>query len=192
MISASAIGYYGDCGEELLKEQSDSGKGFLPEVCREWEAATRAASDAGIRVVHIRIGLVLSRNGGAVQPMLLPFKLGLGGKIGSGRQWWSWIAIEDLVGAVHHIMKNESLQGAVNMVSPEPTRNVVFTKLLANALSRPAIFSMPAFVARLALGGMADEAILASQRVKPAKLVASGYVFQQPDLKRVLEKLIQR
>ncbi|MCU1298462.1 MAG: hypothetical protein JWO91_2740 [Acidobacteriaceae bacterium] len=192
LVSASAIGYYGDRGEEILNEQSASSTGFLPEVCREWEAATRAASDAGIRVVHIRIGLVLSRNGGALQQMLLPFKLGLGGKIGGGRQWWSWIDIEDLVGAVRHIMKNDSLQGAVNMVSPEPTRNLVFTKLLAAVLSRPAVLPMPAFIARLALGEMADQAILASQRVEPSRLNATGYTFQQPDLKRSLERLIMK
>jgi uncharacterized protein (TIGR01777 family) len=188
LISASAIGYYGDRGEEILNEESTPGKGFLPQVCCEWEAATHAASDAGIRVVHIRIGVVLSSSGGALQPMLLPFKLGLGGRIGSGRQWLSWIDIDDLVGAVHHVLKNDSLHGAVNMVSPEPARNIAFTKLLASVLSRPAIFVMPAFVARLALGEMADEALLASQRVEPAKLVASGYVFRQPDLKRTLEK----
>jgi uncharacterized protein (TIGR01777 family) len=122
--------------------------------------------------------------------MLLPFKLGLGGRIGSGRQWLSWIEIDDLVGAVHHVLKNDSLHGAVNMVSPEPARNFVFTKLLASVLSRPAIFAMPAFVARLALGEMADEALLASQRVEPAKLLASGYVFQQTDLKRTLEQIL--
>jgi uncharacterized protein (TIGR01777 family) len=189
LISASAIGYYGDRGEEILNEESTSGKGFLPQVCCEWEAATHAASDAGIRVAHIRIGVVLSSRGGALQPMLLPFKLGLGGRIGSGRQWLSWIAIDDLVGAVHHVLKTDSLHSAVNMVSPEPARNLAFTKLLASVLSRPAIFVMPAFVARLALGEMADEALLASQRVEPAKLVASGYVFQQPGLKRTLEKI---
>jgi hypothetical protein len=191
LISASAIGYYGDRGEEILNEESTSGKGFLPRVCHEWEAATQAASDAGIRVAHIRIGVVLSSKGGALQPMLLPFKLGLGGRIASGRQWMSWIDIHDLVGAVHHVLKTDSLHGAVNMVSPEPARNLAFTKLLAGVLSRPAIFAMPAFVARLALGEMADEALLASQRVEPAKLFASGYVFQQPDLKQSLEKLIK-
>jgi uncharacterized protein (TIGR01777 family) len=191
LISASAIGYYGDRDEEILNEESTPGKGFLPQVCREWEAATHAASDAGIRVAHIRIGVVLSSRGGALQPMLLPFKFGLGGRIGSGRQWLSWIDIDDLVGAIHHLLKNESLHGAVNLVSPEPARNVAFTKLLASVLSRPAIFAMPAFVARLALGEMADEALLASQRVEPAKLVASGYVFRQPDLKRTLEKILK-
>jgi hypothetical protein len=191
LISASAIGYYGDRGEEILNEESTSGKGFLPRVCHEWEAATQAASDAGIRVAHIRIGVVLSSKGGALQPMLLPFKLGLGGRIGSGRQWLSWIDIDDLVGAVHHVLKTDSLHGAVNMVSPEPARNLAFTKLLAGVLSRPAIFAMPAFVAQLAFGEMADETLLASQRVEPAKLLASGYVFQQPDLKQSLEKLIK-
>jgi uncharacterized protein (TIGR01777 family) len=123
--------------------------------------------------------------------MLLPFKLGLGGRIGSGRQWLSWIDIDDLVGAVHHVLKTDLLRGAVNMVSPEPVRNLAFIKLLADVLSRPAIFAMPAFVARLALGEMADEALLASQRVEPTKLVASGYVFQQPDLKGKLEQILK-
>jgi hypothetical protein len=191
LISASAIGYYGDRGEEILTEESASGSGFLSQVCCEWEAATQAAVKVGIRVVHIRIGLVLSPNGGALQPMLLPFKLGLGGKIGSGHQWWGWIDIDDLVGAVIYILENDSLHGAVNLVSPEPARNAVFTKLLASVLSRPAIFSMPAFVARLALGEMADEAVLASQRVEPAKLLGSGYSFQQPDLKRSLERIVK-
>ncbi|HZR57109.1 MAG TPA: TIGR01777 family oxidoreductase [Terriglobales bacterium] len=192
LISASAIGYYGDRGEEILREESASGTGFLSEVCREWEAATQAASGAGIRVVHIRIGLVLAPTGGALQPMLMPFKFGVGGKIGSGRQWWSWIHIDDLVGTIIHILENDSLHGAVNLVSPEPARNAVFTKLLASVLSRPAIFSMPAFIARLALGEMADEAVLASQRVEPAKLLARGYVFQRPDLKQSLEKIIKK
>ena len=190
LISASAIGYYGDRGEEILRENSPPGQGFLPEVCRQWEAATQAASEAGMRVVSIRIGLVLSPSGGALQAMLWPFRLGLGGKIGSGRQWWSWIDISDLVGAVHHILKDDSLQGAVNMVSPEPARNLAFTKLLAGVLSRPAIFPMPAFVARLALGEMAEEVLLASQRVEPTKLVTGGYGFQQPDLKLAFERIL--
>jgi uncharacterized protein (TIGR01777 family) len=192
LISGSAIGYYGDRGEEILGENSVSGKGFLPEVCREWEAATQPAADAAIRAVQIRIGVVLSPDGGALQKMLLPFRLGLGGNMGNGSQWWSWIHVQDLVGAVHHILKNDLLQGPVNVVSPRPVSNSDFTKTLAGVLSRPAIFSMPAFAARLAFGQMADELLLASQRVEPAKLVASGYPFQYSDLKKALQEILQR
>jgi uncharacterized protein (TIGR01777 family) len=191
LISASAIGYYGDRGEEILRETSPPGQGFLPQVCHQWESATHAASEAGTRVVSIRIGLVLSPSGGALQAMLGPFRWGLGGKIGSGRQWWSWIDISDLVGAVHHLLKDDSLQGAVNMVSPQPARNLAFTKLLAGVLSRPSIFAVPAFVARLALGEMAEEVLLASQRVEPAKLFTSGYEFQHPDLRLAFERILR-
>jgi uncharacterized protein (TIGR01777 family) len=192
LISGSAIGYYGDRGEEILGENSASGKGFLPEVCREWEAATQPATDAAIRTVQVRIGVVLSPDGGALQKMLLPFRLGLGGKMGNGSQWWSWIHVQDLVGAIHHILKNDLLQGPVNVVSPRPVSNSDFTKILAGVLSRPAIFPMPAFAARLAFGQMADELLLASQRVEPAKLVASGYPFQYSDLKKALQEILKR
>jgi uncharacterized protein (TIGR01777 family) len=192
LISGSAIGYYGDRGGEILGENSASGKGFLPEVCREWEAATQPATDAAIRTVQMRIGVVLSADGGALQKMLLPFRLGLGGNMGNGNQWWSWIHVQDLVGAVHHILKNDLLQGPVNVVSPRPVSNSDFTKILAGVLSRPAIFPMPAFAARLAFGQMADELLLASQRVEPAKLVASGYPFQYSDLKKALQEILQR
>ena len=192
LISGSAIGYYGDRGGEILAENSASGKGFLPEVCREWEAATQPATDAAIRTVQMRIGVVLSPDGGALQKMLLPFRLGLGGNMGNGSQWWSWIHVQDLVGAVHHILKNDLLQGPVNVVSPRPVSNSDFTKTLASVLSRPAIFPMPAFAARLAFGQMADELLLASQRVEPAKLVASGYPFQYSDLKKALQEILQR
>jgi uncharacterized protein len=189
-ISASAIGYYGDRGDEILREQSASGKGFLPEVCRQWEAATEPAADAGIRTVCLRIGIVLSAAGGALQKMLTPFRLGLGGNIGDGGQWWSWIHVQDLVGAIHHSLKSDLLQGAVNGVSPGPVTNAEFTRILARALSRPAIFPMPAFAARLAFGQMADELLLASQRVEPSALVASGYPFHYSDLRKALEDVL--
>jgi uncharacterized protein len=192
LISASAVGYYGDRGDEILREDSASGTGFLPEVCRQWEQATGPASAAGIRVVLIRIGLVLSPRGGALQQMLRPFRWGIGGKLGSGSQWWSWIDSSDLVGSVQHILGNHSLQGAVNLVSPQPVRNLSFTRLLAEALSRPAMFAIPASLARLALGEIADEALLASVRAEPARLLASGYIFQQPDLRRALEAILNR
>ena len=191
-ISASAIGYYGSRGDELLREDSTSGNDFLSEVCRQWEASTQPAAHAGIRTVSARIGLMLSAAGGALQKMLLPFRLGAGGRIGDGRQWWSWIALEDLVGAFHHIMKTDLLQGAVNIVAPKPVTNAEFTKALASVLHRPAIFPMPAFAARLAFGQMADELLLASQRVEPTRLVGSGYPFQYSDVKKALEAILRR
>ncbi len=192
LISASAVGYYGDRGEEVLREDSLPGSGFLAEVCREWEAAAKPAAAAGIRTVQIRIGLVLSQVGGALQKMLPPFRMGLGGNMGNGRQWWSWIDVQDIAGAIHYIMKTESLQGPVNFVAPRPVTNAEFTKTLAAVLSRPAIFPMPAFAARLAFGQMADELLLASQRVEPAKLLASGYKFKHPELTPALQDILKR
>jgi hypothetical protein len=192
LITASAVGYYGDRGDEILREDSPPGQGFLPEVCREWEAATQPAAAAGIRTAQVRIGLVLSPVGGALQKMLTPFKLGVGGNMGNGRQWWSWIDVEDLVGAIHHILKNDQLEGPVNVVAPTPVTNAEFTGTLASVLSRPGIFPMPAFVARLAFGQMADELLLASQRVEPGKLMASGYPYQHSDLRQALASILKR
>lgn len=191
-ISASAIGYYGNRGDQVLREDSASGNDFLSEVCRQWEAATQPAVGAGIRTVNLRIGVMLSAKGGALQKMLTPFRMGVGGRIGDGRQWWSWIAIDDLVGAVHHAIKADLLQGPVNAVAPKPVTNAEFTRVLAEVLHRPAIFPMPAFAARLAFGDMADELLLASQRVEPSKLVGSGYPFQHSELKPALERLLKR
>ncbi|HWX93473.1 MAG TPA: TIGR01777 family oxidoreductase [Terriglobales bacterium] len=191
LISASAVGYYGDRGGELLREESPSGAGFLPEVCREWEAANQPASQAGIRAVQIRIGVVLSPTGGALHKMLPPFRMGVGGNIGSGRQWMSWIHVQDLVGAVHHILKTDLLQGPVNMVAPRPVTNAEFTKTLGAVLSRPTIFPVPALAAKLAFGQMAEEILLGSQRVEPAKLIASGYPFQYTDLRKALEAVLK-
>jgi uncharacterized protein len=187
LLSASAVGYYGDRGDEILREESASGQGFLSEVCRAWEQATEAAEKAGLRVVRFRIGMVLSARGGALAKMLLPFKAGLGGAIGSGRQWMSWIAIDDLIGAIHHCLANASLRGAVNAVAPNPVTNREFTRALGRALGRPTLFPMPAFVARLAFGEMANELLLAGQRVEPVRLLASGYRFQFPALEGALE-----
>jgi len=191
-LSASAIGYYGNRGDELLQEESMPGSGFASEIARVWEAGTRPAVEAGIRTVSIRIGVVLSTAGGALPQMLTPFRLGLGGNMGSGRQWFSWIHIQDLVGAILHILNNDSLNGPVNGVSPNPVTNAEFSKTLAAALKRPAIFPMPAFAARLAFGEMADELLLASQRVEPAALVASGYQFQYPELRKALQNLLAK
>ena len=191
LVAGSAIGFYGDRGDEVLREESASGSGFLAEVCREWEAAAQPAAEAGIRTVNIRTGVVLSTTGGALEKMLLPFKLGLGGKIASGKQWWSWIDVQDMVGAIHHILKTDLLQGPVNLVAPRPVTNAEFTKALAAALHRPAIFPMPALAARLAFGQMADELLLASQRVEATKLVRSGYPFQYQDLGKSLVNLVK-
>lgn len=186
-ISSSAIGYYGDRGDEILKEESPAGTGFLPEVCREWEVATEAAAEAGIRTVQIRTGIVLSTAGGALAKMLTPFKLGLGGIVGSGLQWMSWIDVRDMVGAIQHIVKTDQLRGPVNLVAPTPVRNAEFTKTLASVLSRPAFFPMPAFVVKLVFGEMGETVLLGSQRVEPRQLVASGYPFQFRELQGSLK-----
>jgi uncharacterized protein len=192
-ISGSAIGFYGDRGDEVLREDSAPGLGFLSEVCREWEAASRPASEAGIRTANLRTGLVLSAEGGALAKMLTPFKLGLGGRLGSGRQWWSWIHVQDLVGAMHHILKSDLIEGAVNGVAPRPVTNDEFTKTLGSVLSRPTIFPVPEFALRLVLGrDAAKELLLASQRVEPARLVASGYPFQYTDLRKALQAILVR
>jgi uncharacterized protein (TIGR01777 family) len=173
-----------------LTEESESGDGFLAEVCREWEAATEPARRAGIRTVNLRFGIVLSRKGGALRQMLLPFRLGLGGRIGNGRQWWSWIHIDDAVSAVLHILRTASVEGAVNMVAPNPVTNAEFTKVLASVLRRPAILPIPAAVARLAFGELADEGILASTRVIPGKLLGSGFEFRYPEVRQALTELV--
>ena len=191
LVSGSAIGYYGDRGSEVLREESGPGTGFLPQVCRQWEAATDAATRKGVRVVHLRTGLVLSGKGGALGKMLLPFKMGLGGKIGSGDQYWSWISIDDLCAAIIHCIQAASLRGPVNMVSPSPVTNLEFTKALGRVLGRPTLFPMPAFAARIALGEMADALLLAGARVEPAKLLASRFVFRHTDLESALRQVLQ-
>ena len=190
LICASAIGFYGNRGDEVLTEASPAGKGFLPEVAREWEAASQIATDAGIRTVNLRLGLVLSPKGGALKKILTPFKLGLGGKIGSGQQWWSWIHVDDIVGALHHALQTDSLSGPVNFVAPNPARNLDFTQVLASVLRRYAFFHVPAFAARLVFGEMADELLLSSERVEPAKLRDSGYAFRFAELRLALEDLV--
>jgi uncharacterized protein (TIGR01777 family) len=190
-VSSSAIGFYGDRGNEVLNEQSAPGTGFLPDVCLEWEAATRTTVDAGIRTVQMRTGVVLSPTGGALGKMLTPFKMGVGGKIGNGRQWMSWIDVQDMVGAIHHILKSDLLQGPVNMVAPKPVTNTEFTKTLASVLSRPAIFPVPAFVVKLAFGEMGETVLLGSQRVEPTQLVMSGYPFRFSTLRASLENIVK-
>jgi uncharacterized protein (TIGR01777 family) len=187
-ICASATGIYGDRGDETLDEQSDSGGGFLAGVCREWEHATEPAVQAGIRTVNLRFAPILAREGGMLAKLLTPFKMGMGGKVGSGKQYISWIAIEDAVDAIKLALNNESFRGPVNIVSPNPVTNEVFTKALGHVLSRPTALAMPAFAVRLAFGEMADEMLLVSQRVIPKKLTDAGYEFQQPELEGALRK----
>jgi hypothetical protein len=190
-VCASAIGFYGNRGDELLSEQSPNGQGFLAEVCREWEEASQIAANAGIRTINVRIGLVLSPEGGALGKMLTPFKLGLGGRIGSGQQWSSWIHVDDIVGGIHHAIQTESLAGPVNLVAPNPVRNAEFTKVLASVLKRPAILPVPEFALRLAFGKQAaEEMLLASQRVQPGKLGSSSYKFRFSELRAALDNLI--
>ena len=189
-LSASAVGYYGDRGEETLTESSNPGDGFLSEVCTAWEKATAPARDAGIRTVNLRIGVVLSTKGGALKEMLAPMKLGLGGKMGNGRQYWSWITLEDLVGGIRFIIDNETLVGPVNAVSPSPVTNAEFTRLLARTIHRPAIFTVPEFALKLILGEMAQPLLLASARVLPAKLTSAGFAFQSSDLEPALHAVL--
>jgi len=188
-LSASAIGYYGNRGDELLTEESTSGTGFAAEMAREWEEASFPAAHAGIRTVQMRIGVVIARNGGALHRMLPAFRLGLGGKLGDGRQWMSWIDLQDVIGAIQHILRSDLLHGPVNLVAPRAITNEEFSKTLGGVLSRPAVFPVPAFAARLAFGEMADELLLAGQRVEPAKLISSGYPFRFLTLKQSLESL---
>ncbi|MGH9745861.1 MAG: TIGR01777 family oxidoreductase [Candidatus Acidiferrales bacterium] len=178
LLVASAIGYYGNCGDEILTESSANGTDFLALLCRDWEAEARRAATAGIRTVMLRFGIVLSGKGGALPKMLTPFKLGLGGRLGSGQQWMSWIGIEDVVGIIRYAIANEQISGPINLVAPAPVRNKEFTRLLARMLHRPAIFPAPAFMLRLALGEMADAMLLASERVQPEKLLSAGYSFR--------------
>jgi uncharacterized protein (TIGR01777 family) len=192
LMAASATGFYGDRGDEVLHEGSAPGTGFLAEVCREWESASDPVERAGVRVVHIRTGVVLSRHGGALGSMLLPFRLGLGGRLGNGRQWLSWIHVDDFVAAVQHVLRSDSARGPVNLVGPNPVPNSEFTAALGKALSRPTILSAPAFALRLAFGEMADEALLASQRVRPDRLLASGYEFRFPELGAALANILNQ
>lgn len=189
-LCASAIGFYGDRGDEVLREESPPGSLFLSQVCRDWEEAAAQAASSGMRVVRLRFGMILSAHGGALAKMLLPFRLGLGGKIGSGAQYMSWVSIEDTVGAIAHALNAESLRGPVNVVAPNPVSNLEFTKTLGKVLGRPTVFPMPAFAARLAFGQMADELLLASARVQPAKLASGGYHFKHPQLEGALRDLL--
>jgi len=182
LVNASAVGYYGDRGDEVLTESSAPGRDFLAGVCVDWERATTPAADAGVRVVLVRTGVVLSKDGGALAKMLPPFKLGMGGPMGSGEQWMSWIALEDHLHAVEHCLFVDRVRGAVNLVAPNPVRNSHFTTTLGRVLARPALIPVPAIALTLMYGEMARQTILASQRVLPDALAASGFDFRHPTL----------
>lgn len=187
LISASAVGYYGERGDESLVESSNAGEGFLAETAREWEAEARRAEDAGIRTVLLRTGLVLSKDGGALGTMALPFKMGVGGVIGSGKQWMSWISLDDHVRAIMFALENEDLRGAVNSVSPQPVTNEEFTKVMGEVLYRPTFIPLPEFAVSMLLGEMGDQLLLASTRAIPKRLEDNGFTFQHPTLKETLE-----
>lgn len=187
LVCASAIGYYGDRGDEWMDEESERGDGFLAEVVERWESAADPARDAGLRVVHLRFGVVLSEDGGALAKMLPPFRLGLGGRLGSGDQWMSWIHLDDSVGAVRHALAEDDLAGPVNAVSETPVPNRQFVKILGRVLGRPTIFPVPSVALKLALGEMGEELLLASTRVDGARLRDSGYDLRHPDLRGALE-----
>jgi len=192
LICASATGFYGDRGGEMLDEMSAPGTGFLPEVCQAWEAAADVARQRGIRVVHLRLGIVLARQGGALAKMLPAFRFGLGGRLGAGRQYWSWIALEDLLRAVELALQDDRLSGAVNAVSPEPVTNADFTRALARALRRPAVLPMPAFAVQWLFGEMGRDALLASARVRPVRLLESGFEFRFPQLDAVFKQALDQ
>lgn len=189
-LCASATGFYGDRDDEVLDEQSDSGGGFLAGVCREWEQATEPAASGGVRVVNLRFGPILAREGGMLAKLLTPFKMGMGGKVGSGKQFISWVAIDDAIGAIKLALADETFRGPLNVVSPNPCTNEAFTKMLGHVLSRPTALAIPAFAARLAFGEMADEMLLTSQHVVPKRLTDAGYEFKYPELEGALRKYL--
>lgn len=190
LITASAIGYYGNRGDEVLTEQSRAGTGFLSDVCVEWEDATTPASAAGIRVVLARFGIILDKEGGALAKMLPPFRMGIGGRFGDGKQWMSWIALDDVIAGLQFVAENQRIFGPVNFVAPNPVTNAEFTKSLGKALSRPTLFPVPAFGARLAFGEMADALLLSSQRVEPLCLKNENYSFRFSNLDAALRHIL--
>ncbi len=190
MVCASAVGYYGDRGDEVLTEDAPPGRGFLPETCVEWEQAAQPARDSEIRVVHLRTGIVLAKHGGALKTMLPAFKLGLAGPLGSGRQYFPWLSLRDAVGIIRFAIEREEVSGPINTVAPQAVTNRVFTKTLAKVLHRPAIIPVPSFLLKLAPGRMAQEAILASARVVPQRLQQLGYTFQDPELEPALRRTL--
>ena len=191
-VCASAIGYYGNRGDELLTETSAPGDDFLAKVCAEWEQATALAAEKGIRVVNARFGVILDNNGGALKKMLPPFRMGVGGRIGSGKQWMSWIALDDVIVGIKFALANESARGPVNFVSPNPVTNAEFTKTLGKALSRPTIFPIPSFAIKLMFGEMGEALLLGGQRVAPVRLVGGGFEFSYPQLQAALGHILAK
>jgi uncharacterized protein (TIGR01777 family) len=192
LVSTSAVGYYGNRGDEWVTETEGPADDFLGHLSAEWEKAAGPAADAGVRVVHPRIGVVLSPAGGALGRMLLPFEAGLGGVLGSGTQYMSWVARDDLVGVIHHLLERPDLAGPVNAVAPEPVTNAAFTKALGRVLGRPTVFPVPAFALRLAFGEMADATLLSGARVRPERLLATGYRFRFPEIEGALRHVLGR
>ncbi|HYJ92311.1 MAG TPA: TIGR01777 family oxidoreductase [Pyrinomonadaceae bacterium] len=191
LIAASAVGFYGDRGDDIMTETSSPGKNFLADVCREWEAESRRAEDSGIRTVLLRTGIVLSKDGGALGTMLTPFKFGLGGVVGSGKQWMSWISLDDQIAVINYALENENIRGAVNSVSPNPVTNEEFTKAMGEVLYRPTIIPIPEFAVHLAFGEMGDALLLDSTRVIPKRLEEAGFKFKYPDLKKALQHAVE-
>lgn len=192
IVSASAIGYYGDRGEEELTEQSARGDDFLAQLARDWEAEATRAEQFGARVAILRFGVILAANGGALPRMLRPMRLGIGGKLGSGKQWMSWLTLEEAVGMIRYALQNATVRGPVNAVAPNPVRNAEFTAILGKLLRRPTLFPAPAFALRLALGEMAEALLLSSQRVLPRKLHGLGYSFRHPELEGALGSVLRK
>ncbi len=191
LVAASAIGFYGERGDEELTESSSIGQGFLSDVSKEWEAESRRAEDAGIRTVLLRTGIVLSKDGGALASMLLPFKMGVGGVVGSGKQWMSWISLDDEVAIINYVIENENIRGAVNAVSPNPVTNEQFTKTLGEVLYRPTFLPLPEFAVSMLFGEMGDALLLASTKVMPKRLEDAGFEFKYPDLKPAIEHAVE-
>lgn len=189
-ISGSAIGFYGETGASIVDEDSKQGTGYLAEVAELWEQAAKPAADAGIRTVNIRTGVVLSPDGGMLQKLLLPFKMGLGGIVGNGQQYISWVSINDIAGMIQFLLENDTISGAINLVSKQPVTNYTFTKKLGSVLNRPTIFPLPACVARVVFGEMADALLLSSIRVQPKRLIEEGYDFIDTDLEKTLRSLL--
>jgi len=187
LVAASAIGFYGERGDEEVNESSAAGHGFLAEVAKEWEGEARRAEDAGVRTVLLRTGIVLSKDGGALATMLLPFKMGVGGVVGSGKQWMSWISLDDHVAVINYVIENENIRGAVNAVSPEPVTNEEFTKTMGEVLYRPTFIPLPEFAVSMLMGEMGDALLLTSTKVLPKRLEDTGFKFEQPALKGALE-----
>ncbi len=190
-ISGSAIGFYGDRGDEEMTEASQAGKTFLADVCKEWEAESRRAEDMGIRTVLLRTGIVLSKDGGALAAMLMPYKLGVGGVVGSGKQWMSWVSLDDVVGIINYALENENIRGAVNNVSPNPVINEEFTKTLGSVLYRPTFLPLPEFAVSLVFGEMGDALLLDSTKVIPKRLIEAGYEFKYTELKSAIEHAVR-